>query len=54
MLQLGRVVQADPLRVQVNGDLTDTAAAGPPGLTVGAEVLVATVEGRRFVVYAEG
>lgn len=50
-MRLGRVTQASPLRVQLNGDSADAPADGPAGFTVGAEVVVENVEGRRVVVY---
>lgn len=51
-MRLGRVSQVSPLRVLLNGDLADGPAEGPT-LSVGDEVVVVVVEGRRFVVYAE-
>lgn len=51
MRRLGRVTQVSPLRVQLNGDTTD-APAEPlsdfTGATTATEVLVDTIEGRRF------
>lgn len=49
-MRLGRVTQSAPLRVRLNGDTNAAAAVGPP-LPVGSEVVVDTVESRRFVVH---
>lgn len=54
-MKLGRVTQVSPLRVRVNGDTTDVAArpmsdftGATANVNTGTEVLVATVEGRRY------
>lgn len=51
MSKLGRVSQVNPLRVLVNGETQDAAASALSdftGATTATEVLVQTVEGRRF------
>ncbi len=48
---LGRVSQVSPLRVLLNGDRSDAAASAMSdftGATTTTEVLVTTIEGRRF------
>lgn len=51
MMRLGTVTQASPLRVRLNGDTADTPAVAMDdftGATTATEVLVETVESRRF------
>lgn len=52
-MKLGKVTQASPLMVQLNGDTAAAPAFGPV-LAVNTEVVVETVSGRRFVVYPDG
>lgn len=53
-MRLGVVTQTTPLLVQLNGDTTSAPAEAYAGLTptVGQEVAVVTVEGRRLIVWA--
>jgi hypothetical protein len=50
-VRLGRVSQVSPLRVLLNGDTGDAPAEALSdftGATTDTEVLVTTIEGRRF------
>lgn len=55
MIRLGKVTQASPLLVKLNGD-TGAAAAEPAAgmvLAVDQEVLVVLAESRRLVIWAK-
>lgn len=55
MIRLGRVTQASPLLVKLNGDTGSAAAEAAAGLalSVNQEVLVVLAESRRLVIWAK-